>query len=308
MRILLTGGNGMVGKNLLDHPSSKGYKIQAPTSKELNLLDLQAVHKYLKQYQPDIVIHAAGIVGGIQANIREPVKFLLENSDIGRNIIWASKENRVKTLLNLGSSCMYPRDAENPLKEDMILKGELEPTNEGYALAKIYASKLCEYISKENPDYHYKTLIPCNIYGPYDKFDPKNSHMVPAIIHKLHQAKSNSIPSVEIWGDGLARREFMYAADLADCIWKAVSDFESLPSVMNIGIGKDFSVNEYYNISSEIIGCDVDFVHDLSKPVGMRQKLVDTSLATKWGWEAKTSLREGIKQTYQYYLKEFTCG
>lgn len=302
-RILLTGGGGMVGRNFLEHPAINEFEVLAPSSHELNLLDYQAVEKYLQAQRPDIVIHAAGKVGGIQANVREPVHFLLDNLDMGRNIVWAARAVGVKRLLNLGSSCMYPRNAPNPLHEDLVLKGELEPTNEGYALAKVVTARLAEYITREDAAYQYKTLIPCNLYGRHDKFDPAHSHLVPSIIHKIHEAKLAGLDAVEIWGDGTARREFMYAGDFADCLVESVKRFDSLPTYMNVGIGADESINQYYKIAAEVVGYHAQFKHDLSKPVGMMQKLVATDKAELWGWRAKTSLRDGIAKTYDFYLQ-----
>lgn len=294
----------MVGRNLLEHPAIGDFDVLAPRSNELNLLDFKAVETYLYAHRPDIIIHAAGRVGGIQANIREPVRFLLENLDMGRNIVWAARLFGIKRLLNLGSSCMYPRNAPNPLHEDMVLKGELEPTNEGYALSKVVTARLCEYISREDPTYEYKTLIPCNIYGRYDKFDPARSHLIPAIIHKVHEAKLSGASSVEVWGGGTARREFMYAGDLADCLVESIRRFNSLPDTMNVGIGEDACIIDYYKTAAEIIGYDGQFKHDLTKPVGMTRKLVSTQKAQAWGWHAKTSLCDGIAKTYDYYLQK----
>jgi GDP-L-fucose synthase len=294
----------MVGRNFLEHPLAKGFEILAPTSAELDLRDYTAVYAALEQFRPDMVVHTAGKVGGIQANVREPVSFLLDNLDMGRNVVWAARNLGVKQLLNLGSSCMYPRDAANPLREEAVLHGELEPTNEGYALAKVTVARLCEYIGREQPELKYKTLIPCNIYGRYDKFDPKHSHMVPAIVHKLHQAKVASAKLVDIWGDGKARREFMYAGDLADCMWSAVLKFDTLPDTMNVGLGHDLTVNEYYEVAASVVGYSGGFEHDLSKPVGMKQKLVSVERATSWGWQAPTSLEQGLAKTYAYYLEE----
>lgn len=302
-RILLTGGSGMVGRNFLEHPAMGEFDVLAPRSSELDLLDYRAVEICIREYNPDIVIHVAGRVGGIQANLREPVRFLMENLDMGRNIVWAARSTGVKQLLNLGSSCMYPRDAPNPLHEDMVLKGEMEPTNEGYALAKVVTARLCEYISREDPAYKYKTLIPCNVYGRYDKFDPAHSHLVPAIIHKVHKAMLSGSATVEIWGDGTARREFMYAGDLADCLVESVRRFSTLPDTMNVGTGEDASINEYYETVAEVIGYDGQFKHDLTKPVGMMWKLVSTRKSQVWGWRAETSLRDGIAKTYDYYLQ-----
>ena len=293
----------MVGQNILEHDSVKGHTVYAPSSSELNLFNYTATIQAIKNFSPDLIIHAAGRVGGIQANIKNPVAFLTENLDISKNLIMAAKENGVKKLLNLGTSCMYPRNAVNPLKEETVLAGELEPTNEGYALAKCTAQRLCDYIGREDNRFHYKTIIPCNLYGRFDKFDPAHSHLVPAIIYKIHQAKKSGADTVEIWGDGLARREFMYAGDLADFVTGALSKFEELPSLMNVGLGHDYSVNEYYKIAAEVIGYKGQFVNDVSKPVGMKQKLVSVERLKKFGWQAKTSLADGIAKTYEFYIQ-----
>lgn len=294
----------MVGRNFLEHAAADGHEVLAPNSAELDLRDYCAVDQWLAEHKPDFVVHSAGRVGGIQANIREPVAFLLENLDMGRNVVLASRKSGVRRLLNLGSSCMYPRNAHNPLTEDLVLTGELEPTNEGYALAKIAVARLCCYIAKEDAVFQYKTLIPCNIYGRHDKFDPAHSHLVPAIIHKLHVAKQSGAHEVDIWGSGNARREFMYAGDLADCMWRTIDQFDSMPSSLNSGLGHDLSINEYYQAAARIVGYNGGFVHDLSKPEGMKQKMVSTDKLNAWGWRSKTSLDDGIALTYQYYLEE----
>lgn len=293
----------MVGRNFSEHAAATKHEILAPTSAELDLLDFRAVSKWLEQHTPDVVVHAAGRVGGIQANMRDLVAFLIENLDMGRNVVLAARQVGVKRLLNLGSSCMYPRNAPNPLSEEAVLTGELEPTNEGYALAKITVARLCDYIGREDPSMHYRTLIPCNLYGRHDKFDPKHSHLVPAVIHKIHQAKVNGQDEVEIWGAGKVRREFMYAGDLADCMWRALGHFDNLPAYLNVGLGSDLSILDYYQTVARIVGFEGKFVHDLTKPEGMSQKLVNTARLEAWGWRATTSLESGIAQTYQYYLE-----
>lgn len=303
MRIFLTGGGGMVGSNFMEHPVAASHQVFAPSSKELDLRDYDAVCGYMHKCSPDVVMHAAGRVGGIQANMRDPVSFLVDNLDMGRNVILAARRAGVKRLLNLGSSCMYPRNAPNPLREEMVLTGELEPTNEGYALAKITAARLCEYIGREDESFQYKTLIPCNVYGRYDKFDPLSSHMVPAVIHKIHQAKVSGVGQVEIWGSGNVRREFMYAGDLADCMWRALHNFETLPSMLNVGLGSDLAILDYYRAVASVVGYSGNFVHDLTKPEGMTQKLVSIERLELWGWSATTSLVEGIAKTYQFYLE-----
>lgn len=303
-RILLTGGGGMVGRNLMEHPAICKYEILGPRREELDLSDFVAVQRYLGKIQPQIIVHAAGKVGGIQANLREPVNFLIENLDMGRNLVLAASQAGIKQLINLGSSCMYPRNHNEPLREDMVLQGRLEPSNEGYALAKVVTARLCEYVMREDNAFQYKTLIPCNIYGRHDKFDPAHSHLLPAIIHKIHLAKQAGQQTVEIWGDGTARREFMYAADLADAIVRAMENVEALPNYMNVGLGHDSTIDEYYQAVGEVLGFAGRFIHDTSKPVGMARKLVDVERQLQWGWSAKHGLRDGIEKTYDYYLKE----
>lgn len=292
----------MVGQNFLEHPLAGKFEIIAPRSAELDLRDFPQVAAFVKKCQPDFIVHAAGKVGGIQANMSAPVDFLVENMDMGRNIVLAARQAGVHRLLNLGSSCMYPRQAPNPLQEEMILTGELEPTNEGYALAKIMTARLCQYISTDDESFQYKTFIPCNIYGRHDKFDPAHSHLIPAIIHKIYQARQDNHAPVEIWGDGQARREFMYAADLADAMMCAVEKFGELPTYMNIGVGDDNMITTYYEVVAKVLGYEGEFIYDTSKPVGMMRKLVSVARQTKWGWAPQVSLEDGIARTYDYYL------
>ncbi|MDC0424642.1 GDP-L-fucose synthase [Candidatus Pelagibacter ubique] len=302
--ILLTGGSGMVGSNIINHNFSQNYKILSPTSSDLNLLNYKDLEDYIKFNKPELVIHAAGIVGGIKANINYPVRFLVENMQMGLNILMASKTQKVKKFINLSSSCMYPKNASNPLLEDSILKGELEPTNEGYALSKITSTRLCEYISREDSSFLYKTVIPCNLYGKYDDFSYENSHMIPGVIKKIHDAKNKNLEFVNIWGDGLARREFMYAADIADFIYYAVENFNKMPQNINVGLGLDYSIIEYYKIIADVIGYKGKFNHDMTKPTGMKRKLIDDQRLSEFGWSHQTSLETGIKETYKYFLDE----
>ncbi|QDO83502.1 GDP-L-fucose synthase [Shewanella psychropiezotolerans] len=305
MKILLTGANGMVGRNILAVSTMHNHEFLSPSSSELDLLDGNAVYQYVEKHQPDMIIHAAGVVGGIQANMARPVKFLVDNMQMGINILTAANDIGVVNFLNLSSSCMYPRDAINPLSEELILKGELEPTNEGYALAKITSTRLCEYISKETPSRLYKTIIPCNLYGRFDKFDPNHSHMIPAVIRKIDEAKNNQVSEIDIWGDGEARREFMYAEDLAEFIFYALDNFAIMPQNLNVGLGTDYTINEYYQAVADVVGYTGEFTHDLSKPVGMRQKLIDDAKLKEFGWVYKTSLEVGIQKTYEFYLSEY---
>lgn len=198
---------------------------------------------------------------------------------------------------------MYPAQAESPLNEELILTGALEPTNEGYALAKIFSTRLCQYISRSDSRLSYKTMVPCNLYGRHDKFDPKHSHLIPAIIHKVYQAVQLGNETVEIWGDGTARREFMYAGDLALAVVHAFNAFDLMPEVMNVGLGSDFTVNEYYQVVAELLQWRGAFVHDLSKPVGMKRKMVDVTRQNAWGWAPQHTLHQGLEKTYQFYLE-----
>ncbi|WP_230625429.1 GDP-L-fucose synthase family protein [Photobacterium leiognathi] len=303
MKIFLTGGTGMVGRNIIALATEQGHEVYAPSRSELNLASIADIKAYLEEITPDVVIHCAGLVGGIQANIAAPYDFCFENLQMGTNIVHASHLAGVSKLINLGSSCMYPRFAENPLREEMVLQGELEPTNEGYAIAKVATARLADYVSQQY-GVEYKTYIPCNLYGYWDKFDPNKSHMIPAVIRKLDDAVKAGTEVVDIWGDGTARREFMFAEDLADFILFSLTKFEQVPRYINVGIGSDYSINEYYQAVANVVGYTGRFEHDVSKPAGMKQKLVDINKQTQLGWSPKTSLEMGIEKTHAFYLNE----
>lgn len=307
MRVFLTGGGGMVGRNLAAHKSAARHTLIAPSRQQLDLSNFQDITHFIQDSRPDIIIHAAGKVGGIKANIADPYGFFAENLMLGQNVIGAAKECKVPRLINLGSSCIYPCNAPSPLKETDVLTGSLEPTNEGYALAKIAALRLCDYISKQFDELSYKTIIPCNLFGPFDKFDPVKAHLIPAIIRKIDDAVTVSARSVTIWGDGSARREFMFAGDFAGLLWRACEMFDSLPHVMNAGVGHDYSVKDYYEIIASVIGYRGQFDFDLSQPTGMAQKLTSCELASNWGWDAQVKLADGIAKTYRYFKGAEPC-
>ena len=232
MKLFVTGGSGMVGRNVLENnPDPNQFEILTKPSSELNLLEYKAVREYLEEAAPDLIVHCAGKVGGIQANMRSPYDFCFDNLQMGMNLVRAAKELGIRKFINLSSSCA-------------------------------------------------------------------------AVIKKIHQAKVANSNEVVIWGDGLARREFMYCGDLAHCIFQAVQRFDSLPLVMNVGIGTDHTINDYYAVIKEIVGFDGRFVHDLEKPVGMSQKLLDVSRQKEWGWAPRTSLADGVQKTYDYFQKE----
>ncbi len=303
MKILVTGASGMVGKNIVEHSGFSGHEILSPSSSELDLLVPGSVQEYIKSKEPDLVVHCAGKVGGIQANIDSPVEYLVENIDMGRNLVMAAQQAGVPRLLNMGSSCMYANNHDEPIPESSLLSGPLEPTNEGYALAKIVIARLCEYISRDTA-FQYKTAIPCNVYGKYDNFDPGSSHFLAAIILKLEHAVKNKLDCVEIWGSGQARRELIFAEDLADFVFFATRQFDNMPTLLNVGTGYDFSINEYYEMAAEILAYEGEFTHDLTRSEGMKRKLTDISKLNELGWKASTGIRKGITQTIQYYRSQ----
>ncbi len=304
MKIYISGAYGMVGRNISQNLEENGFKILKTRSSELNLLHYDEIKNYLNENKPDFVIHCAGKVGGIQANIKDSYGFFTENMLMGINLVKAAKEAEIKNFLNLSSYCSYPPKWENALKEEYVFDGKLEPTNEGYAIAKASITKMCEFVTRQFNGYNYKTIIPCNLYGRYDKFGENNSHMIPAVIKKLHLAKENNINVVEIWGSGNARREFMYAGDLAQMVNYIVKNFEKMPPVLNVGLGYDYTVNEYYEIIAKIVGFNGTFVYDAAKPEGMKQKLLDITKQKEFGLKSIYSIEEGIKETYKYYLEE----
>lgn len=304
-KIYITGGTGLVGRNIRENEIISQNKILAPLHSELDLMDYNKVYDFIKSEKPDLIIHTAGQVGGIAANMADPYGFFTNNIVIGVNLVRASKELGIKNFLNLSSSCSYPCDISTPLSEGMVLTGPFEPTNEGYAMAKTSVLRMCEYISSQFEGYNYKTLVPCNLYGRFDKFSPKKAHLIPAIIRKVADAEKNNIKTIDIWGDGESRREFMYAGDFAQIVSKVLEKFEDIPSTMNIGLGYDYTINEYYEAVAKVVGYEGSYTHDLSKPAGIKQKLLDISKQKEFGFESKFTLEEGIRKTYEYYLNEY---
>jgi len=303
MKVFVTGGSGMVGKNLVELLIKRKIKVLCPTSKEVNLLDKVCLNKYIKEIKPDGIIHCAGLVGGIQANILKQYSFLSLNLEMGLNIVQCAIENKIEKFINLGSSCMYPAGNDFELNETDILTGPLEKTNEGYAIAKIAIAKLCEFAEKEH-SLKYKTIIPCNLFGKWDKFDSENSHMIPGVIRKIHEAKFSNIPPI-IWGDGNTRREFMYAGDLVDFICWSLDNYSLLENYTNLGIGRDWSILEYYQEISKVVGYSGSFEFDLEKPTGMQRKLCSVEKQKKLGWKPKLTLNQGLKKTYKFYLEQY---
>jgi GDP-L-fucose synthase len=307
IKIYIAGHNGLVGSAIVRRLKKAGYNnLTHRTHKELDLINQREVDNFFCKEQPEWIFLAAAKVGGIMANIEHPAEFLYENLMIECNIINSAYKYGIKKLLFLGSSCIYPRECSQPMKDEYLLDGKLEPTNEGYALAKIAGIKLCEYYNKQ-----YKTdfisLIPSNVYGIRDNFDLKNSHVMAALIRRFHEAKVRKLPIIKLWGTGKAKREFLYVSDLADaCLYFMENyDAKELPPFINIGTGKDISIKKLAELIKDIVGYKGEITWDISKPGGMPRKVVDSTVANKLGWHAKVSLEEGIKKTYEWFKNYF---
>jgi GDP-L-fucose synthase len=303
MRILVTGGGGMVGRNLLADPRAADHDMLAPTRAELDLTDAAATADYVARHKPELILHFAARVGGIQANIAEPDRFLAENLAMGLAVIGAAARAGTPGLVNLGTSCMYPLEAPRPLHPRSLMTGSMEPTSEAYTLAKIASWKLTETLGRATPGATWRTIIPPNLYGAHDHFDHVRSHLLPAIVLKIDAAMAAGDDEVTIWGDGSARREFMYAADLADFLWRFHDRLEELPETMNVGVGADHSVDDYYRIVGEVLGYEGRFRHDMSRPTGIPHKLLDTAAQRDLGWSPATHLSEGIAATAACYRR-----
>lgn len=304
-KILVTGGNGMVGKALVKRLQEEGCdNLLLPNSKELDLRNQKDVENYFNTNKPEYVFHLAAKVGGIAANIASPDDFLEDNLSIEKNVIKSARENSVDKLLFLGSSCIYPRDCPQPMKEEDLLTGKLEPTNEGYALAKICGLKMCEYSNKQYGT-NFINLMPPNIYGINDHFESEKSHVISSLITKFNDAKNRESKSVEIWGTGISRREFLFVEDVADAMVYFMEKYSAkeITPFINIGSGEDISIKDLAFLIKDIMKYDGELIFDASKPDGMPKKLLDNSKATNLGWKAKTNLREGFKKTIEWYLK-----
>jgi GDP-L-fucose synthase len=300
--IFVAGHRGMVGAALVRLLRARGFEnLLLRTRAELDLCDPRAVSAFYETHRPAYVFVAAARVGGIMANSTFPVEFLSENLQIELNLINGAYAHKVKKLLFLGSSCIYPKLAPQPMKEEHLLTGSLEPTNEAYALAKICGIRLCQAYAKQYGA-NFTSAMPTNLYGPEDNFNLQTSHVLPALIRKFHDAKEQGQPSVTLWGTGSAFREFLHVDDLAEACLFLMEKYDS-PELVNVGCGQDLSIRELAQTIGRIVGFKGAIEWDSSKPDGTPRKLLDVSRLAKLGWRAKTPLEEGIRATYQWWLE-----
>jgi GDP-L-fucose synthase len=301
-KVFVAGHRGMVGSAIVRRLQRGGFEnILTRTRQEIDLMDRASVRSFFEAERPEYVVDAAARVGGIAANFEKPVEFLIENLTIQNNVIQAAADFGVTKLLFLGSSCIYPKLAPQPLTEDALLTGPLEPTNDAYAIAKIAGIKLCQAYSSE---YGKKFIsgMPTNLYGPNDNFDLHTSHVLPALIRKVHEAKQGEAKEVSVWGSGTPRREFLHVDDLAEACFFLLENYDS-PEIVNIGCGEDVSIKELAETVCEVLGFQGSLVFDTSKPDGTPRKLMNVGKLLALGWKPHIGLKEGIRDAYEWFLK-----
>ena len=310
-KIYVTGHNGMVGSAIVRKLREKGFiNIITRSSSELDLTDQKNVHNFLQEEKPDYVVIAAAKVGGIHANDNYPAEFIYQNLMIEANLIHGAYLAGVNNLLFLGSSCIYPKESLQPIKEEYLLSGPLESTNEPYAVAKIAGIKLCESYNRQYGT-DYRSIMPTNLYGPNDNFHPENSHVIPALIRKFHEAKVKNKPFVEVWGSGKPMREFLHVDDMAGAsihimdIDKKIleSEVDPMLSHINIGTGTDITIKDVAQIVKEVVGFDGEIVFNTKMPDGTKRKLLDVSKIENLGWKPVITLKDGLKETYEWFLE-----
>ncbi len=316
-KIYVAGHRGMVGSAIVRNLKLRGYtNIVTRTHAELELTNQKAVQDFFKQEKPKSVYLAAARVGGIYANNTYPANFIYENLMVQNNVIHQAFLSGVKKLLFLGSSCIYPKLASQPMSEDALLTGKLEPTNEPYAIAKIAGIKMCESYNRQYNESHgvdYRSVMPTNLYGPGDNYHPENSHVIPSLIRRFHEAKVSNSPEVFIWGSGMPRREFLYVDDMADASVFVMNlekknydnQTEQMQSHLNVGYGNDLTIAELAGIISQVVGYEGKVKFDLNKPDGTSRKLMDSSRINSMGWRPKTNIRQGLAMTYEDAKKQF---
>jgi len=303
-KIYVAGHRGLVGSAIVRNLESKGYtNIIGRTHNELDLTDQQAVRKFFEEERPEYVVLAAAKVGGIYANATYPADFIYHNLTMQNNVIKAAHDYKVKKLLFLGSTCIYPKMAPQPMKEDCLLSGYLEPTNEAYAIAKIAGLKMCQFFKKQYGD-NFISCMPTNLYGPHDNYDLNNSHVMPALIRKFHEGKVNKSPQVEVWGTGNPLREFLYVDDMADACVFLMENYDGEEHV-NIGTGEEVSIGELAELVKEVVGFEGDLVFDAGKPDGTPRKLTDVGKLHGLGWKHEVELRSGVARAYGWFRENW---
>lgn len=314
LKIFIAGHKGMVGASLYNYFTKNNItKIITATRKQLDLQNPGNVDKFIRKNKPDVIINCAGKVGGILANSTYPTEFLYENIYIQTNLIKSAYKNKVKHFINLGSSCIYPKNAKQPIKEKYLLSSELEKTNEAYALSKIVGLKACQFYNEQYQT-NYITLMPCNLYGPNDNYDSKNSHFIPALIKKIVNGKSKKMKTVEVWGSGKPKREIMHVDDLASAIFfilnkkisnkKKFNKFLKDNCVINVGSGQEYSIKEFATLISTLSSKKTKFKFNRKFPDGTKRKILDNSLLNKLGWKPTISVKDGLKSTIDMYIKD----
>ena len=306
-KLLIFGARGMVGSALVRVANQRGYTdILAPSSRDLDLLNQAATYAYLQEHRPDAVIVAAAKVGGIHANSTYPAEFMLQNLAIAQNTIDGAYKAGVQRLIFLGSTCIYPKFAEQPIKEESLLTSALEPTNEAYAIAKIAGLKMCEYYRRQY-GVCYHSAMPTNLYGQGDNYHPQNSHVLPALIRRFHEAKANHTAEVAIWGTGTPLREFLHADDAADGILHLL-ELENPPEWVNLGCGTDISIGDLARLVRDAVGYEGELTFDTSKPDGTPRKLTVIYKIKETGWAPKIPIEQGVAMAYQSFLDEQAAG
>ncbi len=300
-KIFIAGHRGMVGSSIVRELLKQGYSNQVTrTSKELDLTQQSMVDDFFKKEKPTHVVLAAAKVGGILANSEQPTEFLYQNLMIASNVIHSAANHGVEKLLFLGSSCIYPKFAPQPLKEEYLLSGNLEPTNEAYAIAKIAGLKMTEYYNRQNGK-KFISAMPSNLYGPEDNFHPDQSHVIPGLIRRFHEAKTNNLESVKVWGTGTPLREFLYVEDLAEACVYLLKNYDN-SQFLNVGSGEEISIRGLAELISKTVGYEGRIEFDSGKPDGTPRKVMDSSKINSLGWKAKTTLEQGLKSAYESYL------
>jgi GDP-L-fucose synthase len=304
-RVWVAGHAGLVGRSLVRRLAAEGAQLLTVGRSECDLRDQAAVHTWVDQEQPEAVFLAAALVGGIEANRTRPAEFLYDNLLIAANVIHASAASGVGKLMFLGSSCFYPREADQPIREDTLLKGPFEPTNEWYAVAKVAGVKLCQAYRRQHGK-DFIAVVPTNLYGPGDNFDLEASHVIPALIRRFHEAKQQRAAFVDLWGSGRPTREFLYVADAADALVHLMKNYSN-EEIINVAGGEDVSIAALAHLIRDIVGYTGEVRFDTSKPDGMPRKALDASRILSTGWRPSTSLNEGLNRTYQWYRGKNRC-